>query len=211
MPAKFVIYPVPMPDVNDSGTSVDAAIAEIEAIETQYQIVYAYSDTVPAGEIIAQDPAAGQNVNEDTVVALTVSLGEEPEEAEALEEGGLRTKRSRETRKRYYVEIDQQRFEVSSPTHAQALLERAKEVARTHAQEVAERAVQKKRKPSKKPVTLPTPSISSPNPELKGAIQQAQAQINEVYRRAALDAELALLFARRMAEEDEEETLLLLM
>ena len=118
----------------------------------------------------------------------------------------------RKTRRRYLVKIDDQTFDVASPQHAQALLDRAREVARAYADELAAKLVSREtiRKGSK-PVALPTPKISSPDPELKQVISVARKAINQIYRESALDAELALLLARRLADEDEEEALLLLM
>jgi len=84
-------------------------------------------------------------------------------------------------------------------------------VATRHAKELAEQAVQKSRKVGKKPVALPTPQISSPDPELRNVIREARQKINAVYRQAAIDTELALLMARKLAEEDEEEAILLLL
>lgn len=113
--------------------------------------------------------------------------------------------------RRYFLEIDGQTFEVSSPAHAQAVLDRARELAQAHAEKLAQQVVPKKRKTGKRPVSLQTPQISSPDPELKEIVQQARQSINAIYRRAAIDAELALLLLQRMAEEDEEDALLLLM
>lgn len=117
----------------------------------------------------------------------------------------------RSRRRRYFLEIDGQTFEVQDASHAQAVLERAQEVAREHAQELVRKALQSSRKMGRKPIALPTPRIVSPDPELKEIVQQARKSINEVYRSAAIDTELAVLMARRLAEEDEEEALLLLM
>lgn len=114
-------------------------------------------------------------------------------------------------RRRYFLEIDGQTFEVRDASHAQALLDRAREIARSHAEELAAKALKIPRKVGRKPVALPTPKIASPNPELKEVVRQARKAINEVYRSAAIDTELAALMARRLAEEDEEEALLLLM
>lgn len=114
-------------------------------------------------------------------------------------------------RRLYYVEIDGQQFQVDSPSHAVALLDKARETARAHAEALARAAVPKSRKVGRKPVALPTPRISSPDPDLREVVATARKAINEVYRSAALDTELALLLARRLAEEDEEEALLLLM
>ncbi len=115
-------------------------------------------------------------------------------------------------RRRYVVEIDGQMFEAQSVEHAQAILDRARELAQTAAEEVAAEVVPVKavRKVGKKPIALPTPTISSPDPELADAVRAARVAINETYRRAALEAELAYWMARQ-ADEDEEEALLLLM
>lgn len=115
-------------------------------------------------------------------------------------------------RRRYVVEIDGQLFDVQSAEHARALLDRARELAVSQAEKVAATVVPQKaqRKTGTKPVALPTPRISSPDPELADVISQARTAINEIYRKAAIEAELAYLLARQM-EEDEEEALLLLL
>jgi hypothetical protein len=117
----------------------------------------------------------------------------------------------RSKRKHYFVDIDDQTFEVSSPAHAKALLERARDVAARHAQEIAAQAVQSTRKMGKKPIALPTPKITSPDPELREIVSAARRSINDLYRSAAIDVELAVLLARKLADEDEEDALLLLM
>lgn len=114
-------------------------------------------------------------------------------------------------RKRYFVEIDGQTFEVDGPEHAKALFDRAREIAASHAQEIAAKAVQSVRKVGKRPVSLPTPQITSPDPELREVVREARKQFNELYRSSAIDAELALLMARQLELEDEEEALLLLL
>lgn len=123
------------------------------------------------------------------------------------------TPAGRPKRRRYYVEIDGQPFEVRDAQHAQALLDRARELARTHAQELASEIVSREtiRKTGRKPVALPTPKITSPDPELRQVVQQARMAINEVYRSAAIDTELAVLLARQLSDEDDEDALLLLM
>jgi len=120
--------------------------------------------------------------------------------------------RSNRKRRRYVVEIDGQIFEVQSVEHAQAILERARELATRTAQEIAAEVVPAKvvRKVGKRPVSLPTPKISSPDPELAAAISDTRRAINEIYKQAALQAELAYWLARQR-DEDEEEALLLLM
>jgi hypothetical protein len=114
-------------------------------------------------------------------------------------------------KRRYVVEIDGQQFQVDSPSHAVALLERAKELARVHAEELAAKAVPTSRKVGKRPVAIPTPRITSPDPELRHVVREARKSFNDLYRETAIEVELAYLMARKLADEDEEEALLLLM
>jgi hypothetical protein len=114
-------------------------------------------------------------------------------------------------RKRYYVEIDGQSFPVESIQQAQALLDRAKALARNHAQRIASEIIPSVNRAGTKPIALPTPTIRSPDPELREAIRATHEVINEVYRTVALDTELALLLARSIEEQDEEDALLLLL
>lgn len=114
------------------------------------------------------------------------------------------------SRKRYLVEIDGQDFPVDSPAHATALLERAREIAVEHAQRLAAVAVPHATKIGRKPIPLPTPSIRSPDAELNGVIREAHQKFNELYRSAAIDAELAHLMQRAI-DDDEDDALLLLM
>lgn len=120
------------------------------------------------------------------------------------------TPAGRKTRKRSFVEIDGQTFEVADAEHARALFDRAREMAVRHAQKLAEARLQTARGTGRKPIALPTPRIASADPELKEIVREARQKINEVYRSAAIDTELALLMARQL-EEEEEEAILLLM
>ena len=122
------------------------------------------------------------------------------------------TPAGRSKRKRFFVEIDGQNFEVRDAQHARALLDRAREIAKAHAQELAAEIVSREtNRKSVKPVRLPTPAISSPDPELREVVREARQSFNELYRSTAIDTELALLLAQRLADEDEEDALLLLM
>jgi hypothetical protein len=115
----------------------------------------------------------------------------------------------RPRRRHYFVEIDGQSFQVTSPDHAGALLERAREIAATHARQIAEEAARTTRKVGKRPIALPTPRISSPDEELAQVISNARTLFNELYRTAAIEAELAYLMQRAM-DDDEDDALLLL-
>lgn len=196
---------VTVPDV--VGDTEAVAVADITGAGLIPVKSEQYSSTVAAGLVISQSPAAGASVGSGTSVSFILSLGERSST------GAGSNKRHK---RRYYVEIDGQQFEVDSAQHAQALLERAAETAKQVAAEVAAEVVPRKRKSaaSTKPVALPTPRISSPDPELADMVRQARIAINETYRKAAIDAELALLMAlqrQRDNDDDDDETLLLLM
>lgn len=184
---------------NVVGETQAQATADLNVLGLIASILTDYSDTVPAGLVISQAPAAGSIVLTGDVVSITLSLGARPANTGAGK------------KRRHYLEIDGQSFEVRDAQHAQALLERAREVARSHAQEIAAKAVQSTRKVGRKPVSLPTPRITSPDPELREVIREARKSFNELYRSTAIDAELALLMARTLEMEDEEEAILLLM
>jgi len=113
-------------------------------------------------------------------------------------------------RRRFFVSIDDQTFEVRDAQLAQALLDRARELARAHAETLAREKLERSRKRGRKPIALPTPQISSPDPELREVVREARKAINEVYRTTAIDVELAALLASRLAQEDEDELLLLM-
>jgi hypothetical protein len=103
-------------------------------------------------------------------------------------------------RRRLYVEIDGNQFEVRSTQEAQALLDRAKALARDAAEAVAER-VEARAEP-RSPITA--------SPELKVDLTDIRAQLAKVYRDAETALELRLLL-KRQAEIDEEESIFLLM
>jgi hypothetical protein len=195
---------ITVPDV--VGLSQSAAEDEIEGNYLSAVVTTAYSDTVAEGEVISQDPAASTEADPFDDVTITVSLGEEPEE-EVTDDtiGGIQGRR----RRRYFVEIDGQSFEVRTQAQAVEVLNRAKEVAVSHAEQMAKAAVRTARPTGKKPVKLATPKINSPNPELKSAVSEARKAINALYRKASMEAEIAYLMAQQ--EQDEEETILLLM
>lgn len=65
-----------IPDVE--GLTQAAAISALTAENLNYQVFPTYDDTVPAGKVIAQDPAAGLVVAEGSVITMTVSLGPQP-------------------------------------------------------------------------------------------------------------------------------------
>lgn len=72
---RQVIGDVDVPDVDDAGTTLEEAIAAIQAVYLVASYSTGYSDTVPAGEIMSQDPAAGTDVAPNSTVTLVVSGG----------------------------------------------------------------------------------------------------------------------------------------
>ncbi len=110
-------------------------------------------------------------------------------------------------RKRYYVEIDGQEFQVANPTEALALLDRAKALAQRVAPQTAEQVVAKAIRKAQAPA-VKTPEIKA-SPELAEVVAKPRQDIERIYRDAALAAEIRLLMELR-AEQDDEEALLLL-
>jgi beta-lactam-binding protein with PASTA domain len=68
---------VTVPDV--VGLSQAAAVSAIEAEGLTASVTTGYSDTVPVGDVISQNPAAGASAASGSAVVIVVSLGEAPE------------------------------------------------------------------------------------------------------------------------------------
>jgi hypothetical protein len=113
-------------------------------------------------------------------------------------------------RRRYFVEIDGQQFDVQSVEQAQELLSRTRALADQAAEKAAE-VVETKRKPKPKvaPVKLEAPKIKA-SPELKLDLSSTQDAINRAFKNAEIALEMRLLL-NRAAEQDEEEAIFLLM
>lgn len=116
----------------------------------------------------------------------------------------------RTQRQRLLVQIDGEDFEVGSQTEAEQLLQRARAIAERQAEKraaVAEGNVARiaKRTGVVQPVKVVAPQIIvSPELELSPLI----AEIQRLYEKAGEIAELRLLLAKQMADEDEELLLL---
>jgi hypothetical protein len=119
--------------------------------------------------------------------------------------------RATRKRQRYYVEVDGQNFPVDSRAEAEAILRKARELARKDAEAQSESTVRKlARKPSVPVVGIPPPVVTA-SPELE--LAPLIAEIEALYRQAAENAELRLRMAlaiRAQEQEDEDELLLLL-
>lgn len=77
----LVVGDVVVPDVDDPGTSAAEAAAAIGAVYLTTEITYAYSDTIPEGNVISQSPAAGTSVTPPSTVSIVVSLGSTPSDS----------------------------------------------------------------------------------------------------------------------------------
>jgi hypothetical protein len=113
-------------------------------------------------------------------------------------------------RRRYFVEIDGQRFDVASVAEAAELLQRARAIAERQAEEKSERVTKVLRRKRQVPkVRIAQPEIVV-SPALKADVAPLIADIERLYRRAEVEAELRLLLLRSMAEDDDEDDVLLL-
>lgn len=97
--------PAPVTIVNVVGASVDQATSQLESIGLKVAAEEVFSDTVPAGDVVAQDPAGSTEAHRMDTVTLQVSKGPETvampnltgkqyeEAAAALEALGLKAQR----------------------------------------------------------------------------------------------------------------------
>ena len=69
------LEPFVMPTLTDKGE--DYAVDELAQLGVRPLIVYEYSEDIPAGVVVRQEPAAGTEVTAESNVTLTVSKGEE--------------------------------------------------------------------------------------------------------------------------------------
>lgn len=73
----IVVGPVEVPDV----VGLEQFAAEAQIIAAYFEVAYGvpqYSDTVPAGSVISQDPAGESEADPGSIVTLVLSLGAEP-------------------------------------------------------------------------------------------------------------------------------------
>jgi serine/threonine-protein kinase len=97
--------PAPVTIVNVVGASVDQATSQLESIGLKVAAEEVFSDTVPSGDVVAQDPAGSTEAHRMDTVTLQVSKGPETvampnltgkqyeEAAAALEALGLKAQR----------------------------------------------------------------------------------------------------------------------
>lgn len=107
----------------------------------------------------------------------------------------------------YRVKVDGQPFEFRSLADAIAFLNQARDAAEQLAKTIVASSAQKQRLSSRK---LPRPNVARPKIEvssrdLRGAVNETKKEIDAIYERAVLDAEIAMLieFAARERENEE--------
>lgn len=104
-------------------------------------------------------------------------------------------------RRRYFVEIDGQEFDVSGPEEAEQLLQKAKSLAQ---QTIEQQSNSITVKPG-----IKVPQIRTPNGELVSIVKQARKEILDMYRDFKRDFEIRSLMAK--ADEEEEEAIIRLL
>lgn len=192
--------PVEVPDV--VGQTQASATTELEGAGFVVAVEEDFSDSVALGLVISQQPASGQTANEGSTVTITVSLGVRPKT------GG----RSRKRQIRYVVEVDGQFLEVANVAEVEAVLANARELAEVAAPRDVKPAV--RIKPPRIAVRTASgePSTSQ---TIRRAVQNTQAAVNAIYRRAQVELEqnreISRLIHERIAQEDEEDAILALL
>jgi hypothetical protein len=109
-----------------------------------------------------------------------------------------------------FVEIDGREFAVDSAEQAQALLDRAKELARRVAPQKAEErlTVHLEKSPRLRP-KIDRPHIVTHSPELHAVVRNARQVVTDIYKAAYLEAEIRLRMARQDDEDDDDLMMLL--
>lgn len=128
-------------------------------------------------------------------------------------------KSRRRRRRRYQIRIDGELFEASSPEEIEYLVAQARAAAEEKAAAEAQTVIKKRRTASRRdgkplrldPVYLDIPDVSPVDTESADVARRIQAQLNEIYAKAAHDAELALhMYYARVIDEEEAISVLLL-
>lgn len=120
-------------------------------------------------------------------------------------EGAGRAKR----RRRYFVEVDGQQFDVDSVEQARQILQKAKALAEVEAPKVAEQTVQRiQRIGTAHRIEVPKVTAS---PELAEIVYPYRKAIQKAYNDAAQTAELRMLLEAKFREDDDDDIFILMM
>lgn len=116
--------------------------------------------------------------------------------------------RAKSTKRRYFVEIDGQRFTVADVEEARQILQRAKALAVQVAEEQAERV--ERAVSLGKVAKVQVPQVKA-SPELAEVVYPYRKAIQAAYRDAANTAEIRALMALKMLQDDEDDVMVLLL
>jgi hypothetical protein len=118
-------------------------------------------------------------------------------------------------KRRYFLEIDGQHFAVANAAEAEQLLQQARALAERQVEKLADTAVKKlKRKTTVPVVEIPAPAVAVSS-DLRAELAPIIADIERLYRQAAVTAEIRLRIAlndrrQRALDDDDEDVLLLI-
>lgn len=118
----------------------------------------------------------------------------------------------RHKRLRYYVEIDDQQFQVDSPQEAVLILLQAKDLAPISAERAAKLVLRKQLKRHRRPqINLKPPKIET-NAPVTEQLVAIRSDIEAIYHDIAITQELAYLFRKQLQiEQDDDEDVILLL
>lgn len=113
---------------------------------------------------------------------------------------------------RYYVEIDDQQFQVDSPQEAVLILLQAKDLAPISAERAAKLVLRKQLKRKRRPqINLKPPKIET-NAPVTEQLVAIRSDIEAIYHDIAITQELAYLFRKQLQiEQDDDEDVILLL
>jgi len=221
-PSLGQVHALNATDVQSTSSVTTAALGQIHVlaandIESASEVSEPALEEITEHALLANDvesasqvsvPALGQvhvllanDVQSASEVSRPALDGATGVVAEPVTGGGRR----RRPRKRYYVEIDGQYFEVDSQAEGEQLLRKAMSLAAEVATSETERAARRiKRGKSVAPPAQPTINAS---PELLSLVDDYRERINAIYRQIAVDAEIRELMRLRMLEDDEDDAI----
>ena len=120
-------------------------------------------------------------------------------------------RRTRRHPQRYIVRVDGQEFVCYSREEAMQILARVREAAQLFSIEQAQRNADAAIVANVPIAKLEQPKIEVNTRELRAAVSETRREISVAYRKAAIDAELRLMFELDKRRDDDEDSLLLLM
>jgi hypothetical protein len=150
---------------------------------------------------------------------LTVRSAADNGVRKANEAGGNKGKSRKPDRdkgetKRVFVKIDDEEFEVGSPEEALAMLEAAKEMAAQTAKAEADKVIAERIAAAKSGASISLEPVELEMPRIMADDGAFQASLNEViqgaYKRAEIDAEIAINLAKQRLLDEEDDVVLLL-